>query len=174
MNITFGRDGAEIGECAEEEVPALLQSNAVLRSDVFWHEGMDEWQLVSTRWPSITDKLKVDARAEIVWGRDPNEVFAMLQKKGVGENEAGALIGELLAERAEMIRGEGIRKSIFGALFTMAPIAYYFFTVWVGDMSIKFFAALIVLGAYGIGKLTNGLRMVFRPHTITTSLASAV
>lgn len=174
MNISFGRDGAVIGEYSEEQVPALLKSNALLRSDLFWHEGMPDWQPVDSRWPSLTEPLKVDARAEIVWGRDPQEVLTMLQRKGVGEHEAIAFVEELMAERAESIRGEGIRKSIFGALFTLAPIAYYFFTVWIGDMSIKLFAALIVLGAYGIGKLTNGLKMVFRPRTITASLASAV
>lgn len=177
MNILFGRDGAEIGEHPEADVPALLQSNVLRGSDLFWHEGMPEWQVVETRWPPatapITEKLKVDARAEIVWGRNSMEVLVMLRRKGVSEKDAVALIEELMVERAEMIRAEGIKKSVFGALFTLSPIAYYFFTVWSGDMSIKLFAGLLVLGAYGIGKLTNGLKMVFRPRTVTASLANA-
>lgn len=174
MNITFGRDDEVIGEFPEEDVPALLRSNTLLHSDLFWHEGMPEWLPVDARWPAISEKLKVDARAEIIWGRDPNDVFAMLERNGVGGSEAIAFIEDLLTERAAMIRAEGIKKSILGALCTLAPVAYYFFTVWAGDMSIKFFSALAVVGVFGIGKLTHGLRMVVRPHTVTTSLASAV
>jgi hypothetical protein len=173
MNIKFARDGAEIDELAEEEVPSLLQSNILRRSDYFWHEGMAQWELVETRWPTISQKLKIDARAEIIWGRKPEQVLAMLRQKSIGEKDATALIEELMAERAAMIRADGVKKSIFGALFTLAPVAYYFFSMWLADMSIKLFAALLVLGAYGIGKLTNGLTMVFRPRAITVDLANA-
>jgi hypothetical protein len=173
MTIRFGRDGAEIGEYPEEEVPALLKSNVLRHSDLFWHEEMPEWQLVETRWPPITEQLKVDARAEVIWGRKPKEIVTMLRGKGVSEKDALALIEELMTERATLIRADGIKKSVLGGLFTLAPVAYYFFTVWMNDMSIKLFAALLVLGAYGLGKLTNGLTMVFRPRTVTASLANA-
>lgn len=96
----------------------------------------------------------------------------MLRQKGASEKDALALIEELMTERATMIRADGVKKSIFGALFTLAPVAYYFFSVWMEDMSIKLFAALLVLGVYGIGKLTNGLTMVFRPRTVTVSLSN--
>lgn len=170
MNIRFGRDGAEIGEYAEEEVPALIQAKLLQGSDLFWHEGMPEWQRVESRWAQVSEKLKIDARAEIVWGKKPEEVLAMLRRNGVGQKEALSCVEELMVERVTMIRSDGMKKCVLGALFILAPIAYYLFTVWMEDMSIKIFAALLVLGAYGIGKLTNGLTMVFRPRTITASL----
>jgi hypothetical protein len=34
-----------------EKIPALLRAKSVLRSDYFWHEGMDQWTSVEERWP---------------------------------------------------------------------------------------------------------------------------
>jgi hypothetical protein len=55
MKIKFGRDGQEIGEYPEEAVPALLQSRVLFPTDLFWHEGLPEWQSVSSRWPAAKE-----------------------------------------------------------------------------------------------------------------------
>ena len=120
----------------------------------------------------IPEKLAVEARAEITWGRSPQEVLALLQSKGVGDKAALALIETLTQERATSIRADGIQKAIIGGLFVCAPVGYYFFSMWLGYWSLKFFAALLALGAFGLAKLTNGLSMVLRPRSVTDDLAN--
>jgi endonuclease/exonuclease/phosphatase family metal-dependent hydrolase len=51
MIVSIARDGQEIGQYPEESVPQLLAAGEVLPTDHFWHEGMDQWALVSERWP---------------------------------------------------------------------------------------------------------------------------
>jgi hypothetical protein len=50
MIVTFARDGQEIGQHHEDEVPALLASGKILPSDDYWHEGLPEWRKVGERW----------------------------------------------------------------------------------------------------------------------------
>jgi hypothetical protein len=121
----------------------------------------------------IPESLIVDARAEITWGRPPQEVLALLQSKGIGDKDAFALLDQLMKERAASIRADGMKKSVIGALFVLAPVCYYFFSLWLGYWSIKLFAALIVLGFVGLAKLTSGLSMVLRPGGVTSDLANS-
>jgi endonuclease/exonuclease/phosphatase family metal-dependent hydrolase len=51
MIITFARNGQEIGQHHEDEVPALVASGDILPSDDYWHEGLDDWRKVGERWP---------------------------------------------------------------------------------------------------------------------------
>jgi len=120
----------------------------------------------------IPEAIAVEARAEIVWGKSPQRVLEFLQSKGVGDKSALALIETLMSERAAMIREDGIRKIIWGVLFALAPICYYLFSMWLGYWSLKLFAGLIVLGVYGLGKLTNGISMVLRPRSVAGDLAN--
>jgi hypothetical protein len=52
MIITFARQGQEIGQFSEDEVPALVASGDILPSDDYWHEGLDEWRKAGERWPA--------------------------------------------------------------------------------------------------------------------------
>jgi hypothetical protein len=122
---------------------------------------------------AIPEPVVVEARAKIVWGESSAKVLAFLQTKGVGDKDALALIEELMKERAASIREDGIKKTWIGALFILAPVAYYYASLFIGYWSLKFFAALIVLGAVGLAKLTSGLSMVFRPRAVTGDLANA-
>ena len=122
---------------------------------------------------AIPEPIVVDARAKIVWGESPEKVLAFLQSKSVGDKDAFELIEELQKERAASIRADGIKKTWIGVLFVLAPVAYYFASMLIGYWSMKFFAALIVLGAVGLVKITNGLSMILRPRAITGDLANA-
>jgi hypothetical protein len=51
MKIKFARDGQEIGEYLEGEVAALLASNVLRATDLFWHDGLNGWTPVSSKWP---------------------------------------------------------------------------------------------------------------------------
>jgi hypothetical protein len=122
---------------------------------------------------AIPEPVAVDARAKIVWGESPEKVMPFLQAKGIGHKDALALIAELAKDRADSIRADGLKKTWIGVLCVLAPIAYYFVSMFIGYWSMKFFAALIVIGAVGLAKITNGLSMVLRPRAITRDLANA-
>jgi len=123
--------------------------------------------------PVISEPHVVDARTRIVWGESPHKVQLFLQSKGVAENDALELITQLLDERAESVRADGVKKTWFGAMFIIAPIAYYFLSVLVGFRSLKLFSALILLGIVGIAKLASGLSMTLRPHAHKGDLSNA-
>jgi len=121
---------------------------------------------------AIPETLVIDARAKITWGESPEKVLAFLQSKSIGDKDALALIEGLMQERAASIRADGIKQTWIGALCVLAPIVYYFTIIFIGYWSMKFFAALLVLGVYGLVKVTTGLSMVLKPRSITGDLAN--
>jgi len=44
--VKVARDGVEIGEYGREELDERVHTGQVLRTDHYWREGMEEWQLV--------------------------------------------------------------------------------------------------------------------------------
>jgi hypothetical protein len=79
MIIAFARQGQEIGQFSEEDVPALVASGEILPSDDYWHEGLDSWRKVGDRWPCVLasnhDYLP-SIRLEEELGRlDPREIL---------------------------------------------------------------------------------------------------
>lgn len=122
---------------------------------------------------SIPEPVAVEARAKLMWGESPTKVLAFLQSKQVEEKVALALLEEVQAERAETIRAEGMTKIWSGALLALLPIGYYFAGRMLGFWLIKLFAGLIVVGAYGLVRLTNGLSMAVRPRAVTGDLSNA-
>ncbi|HEY1108890.1 MAG TPA: hypothetical protein VGE76_09665 [Opitutaceae bacterium] len=115
----------------------------------------------------------VEARAEIIWGKSREKVLALLQQKGIGDKDALALSDELMAERAAIIRDEGRKKIGWGIAFVAAPVTYYFVGLLMGFWFMKLLAALIVLGVYGVGKITTGAGMVTRPGRVRGDLANS-
>lgn len=123
---------------------------------------------------AVPEPIAIEARAKLFWGESPAKVQAFLLGKNVGEKDAGELVKTLVAERAATIRSDGIRKICWGASFIAAPITYYLVThLWVGYWNLKAFAGLLVLGAIGIAKLTQGVGMTLRPKAITGDLSNA-
>lgn len=119
----------------------------------------------------IPPAVVIDARAKIIWGESPEKVRMFLQAQGVGDQEALALIEACIKERAASIREDGIKKAWAGALFVLAPVAYYYGSQAIGFWSLKLFAGLIVLGAVGAAKITNGLSLALRPRATKGDLA---
>lgn len=122
---------------------------------------------------TIPEPVIVEARAEIIWGKSREKVLALLQQKGIGDKDALALIDELMAERAAIIRDEGRKKIGWGIAFVAAPVTYYFVGLLMGFWFMKLLAALIVLGVYGVGKITTGVGMVTRPGRVRGDLANS-
>lgn len=122
---------------------------------------------------AVPEHIAIEARAKIIWGEPPEKVRAYLMSKNVGEKDATTLLDELEAERAASIRSDGFKKVALGTAMGAAPVAYYFVThLWFDYWNLKFFAALVVLGALGVAKLTSGASMVLRPRAVRGDLAN--
>jgi len=118
------------------------------------------------------ESIVTDARAKIFWGENAEKVRAFLLSKNVGDKEAQELIAALLEERAESIRADGVKKLWLGGLFALAPVAYFLFYRFAGDMELKIFSGLVVLGVVGVTRIVSGLRMILRPQTVTGDLSN--
>lgn len=120
----------------------------------------------------IPPAIARDARAELMWGKSPEEVLEFLRSKDIAEVVAAELIESVMVERAESIHAEGMKRVIYGVLFVVAPIAYYGISLLIGVLALKLFAALCVLGVVGIYKITVGASMVMKPRSHTGDLSN--
>lgn len=122
---------------------------------------------------AVPESVAVEARAKIFWGASPDAVLAFLKSNNVEEKDARALIEAVLTERAEEVRSEGVRKIWSGALLVLVPIGYYV-VAWVllGFLLVKLFAALILVGLFGVARLAKGLSMATNPRSIGGDLSN--
>ena len=122
---------------------------------------------------AIPEAVVVDVRAKITWGENPEKVLLFLRAKNIKEEDAIALIKSIVTERAWSVRGYGLRKACFGVLFVLVPIGHYYLTKHSGQGSLFITAGSYVVGAYGVGKISNGLGMILRPRAYTADLSGA-
>ena len=122
---------------------------------------------------SIPEAVAVEARAKIIWGASTDSVLKFLKDQNVTEKDAMALLEEILTERAEMVRSEGITKIWSGALLVMVPVGYFCIALLLGSLRVRLFAALILVGLYGAARLTRGLLMVRNPRSVSGDLSNA-
>src|SRR5579859_7630117 len=99
--------------------------------------------------PSIPESVASEARAKIIWGASPDTVLKFLKSNNVEEKDALALIEEVLTERAQVVRSEGVMKIWTGALLVMVPVSYFLIAMLVGFLLVKLFVGLILVGLYG-------------------------
>jgi hypothetical protein len=122
---------------------------------------------------SISKPVAMEARAKIFWGRSTAEVLEFLQSKNVAEKDALALIEEVLAERAQEVRAEGVTKTWTGALLVLVPIGYFLIALILDFLMLKLFAALLVVGLFGLARFAKGLSMVLGPRSVSGDLSNA-
>ncbi len=115
----------------------------------------------------------VDARAKITWGEDPVKVMDFLQLKRVSEDDALALLRELLQERNGAIRGIGLKKLLIGVPCAAAPVVFYYWNISRGRIHPTLMAGFLVIGAFGLHKITGGLSMILRPRASKVDLSAA-
>jgi hypothetical protein len=122
---------------------------------------------------SISKPVAMEARAKIFWGRSTAEVLEFLQSKNVAEKDALALIEEVLAERTQEVRAEGVTKTWTGALLVLVPIGYFLIALILDFLMLKLFAALLVVGLFGLARFAKGLSMVLSPRSVSGDLSNA-
>lgn len=122
---------------------------------------------------AIPESVAVEARAKIVWGATPDAVLKFLMSEKVEAKDALALLKEILTERAEMIRSEGVMKIWTGALLVLVPVGYLLVSLVLGFLVIGLFAVLIFVGLFGVARAANGIFMVRNARTIEGDLSNA-
>ena len=114
-----------------------------------------------------TDYAQVlhEARAKVLWGDSQQDVIKFLMIQGVGLDEVSGLVREMFRERKATIRGNGVRKIIFGFGLVSVPIVAYFFFASMGLIPLKLFAIAIVVGLYGAWLIFQAAFMLVAPES---------
>jgi len=110
-------------------------------------------------------QLEHEARAKIFWGDEPQEVIKYLRMQGITLEEAVMLVESMSQERAETIRGMGLRKILVGIALVCVPIIAWIVFNNAGVIPLKLFAITIMVGLYGAWLLLKGSMMFFAPKS---------
>lgn len=107
--------------------------------------------------------VETEARAKILWGESREEVIAFMVVSGIERAEATEFVEEVLNERAQEIRGAGLRKIFIGIALICLPFGFWIYSVAAGLLNVTEFAFTIVAGLYGIWSLITGIIMFISP-----------
>jgi hypothetical protein len=115
--------------------------------------------------PIDREQVEIEARAKTFWGDSREEVVKFLMMQGISAPEAMTLAEEFFQERAQTIRGMGLKKIFIGVPLMAVPLV-----AWISFMSMRFipmkiFALTIMVGLYGTWLLLKGLIMFFSPKS---------
>src|SRR5690349_11043902 len=112
------------------------------------------------------DQVETEARAKTFWGDSREEVIKYIMMQGINAAEATELSEGLFAERAQIIRGAGVKKVIIGIPLIALPIVLWFvFLATLRFVPIKLWALTCMAGLYGMYCLFKGLIMFFSPNS---------
>ena len=121
--------------------------------------------------PVDTKSLLIEARAKIIWGEAAESVREFLISNGMSGPEADGQIKAFKLERNREIRKMGIKNTLIGAgLMTVSGITIpclltippnYGYRLDAG----RGVAILVLVGLYGLWKLTNGIIHLVRPQS---------
>jgi hypothetical protein len=114
--------------------------------------------------PIDRDQVECEARAKTFWGDSREEVVKYLMMQGMSAAEATELTHGMFSERAQLIRGCGVRKIIIGIpLMAFPVVAWIFMVAAFHFMFIKIWAFTAVAGLYGMYCFIKGMIMFFSP-----------
>lgn len=118
----------------------------------------------------LPDSLVTEVQAKVCWGLPRERILEFLAERQVAPAMAVALVDELMAERHQEIREDGLKKIWVGGLLMAAPFAFWFVSVLVGTLLVKLFAGTVILGFYGMFKAITGLLHRRNPENYRESL----
>lgn len=82
------------------------------------------------------------------------------------------MLDQLMAERAAMIRAEGLKKIGWGVVLALALVVYCLLIPFLERSEMKALSFLVPIGIYGVCKIIKGASMVMRPAGIQGDLAN--
>jgi hypothetical protein len=123
VTIYVCRDGKDIGSWPEEEFRELISSSQIVSDDLFFHEGMSDWALVSTYTPpdrkepegrskTATAKAKHGWKSDSATEKQINYLasFGVTAPAGLTKGEASDLIERCLNDPKAVERQRELRE----------------------------------------------------------------
>ena len=111
------------------------------------------------------EQAKNEARSKIMWGDDPTQVATFLRTQGFTAEEAQAIIGPIVKERAQAVRKTGMNKIFVGVGMMLIPVVALVIFLSVGYIPMKIFGLLVAIGVWGAFRVLNGVIMVLSPKS---------
>ena len=115
--------------------------------------------------PELEGPIYSDVLREVLWGTGRDEVFRMLQTNGITGAPAEEMFRRARHERLALLRGEGIRKIVNGAVLlvlgTVLFCAFWFGLGWIIRPVIVISGLLSALGFWADRQRNDG----FYPST---------
>jgi hypothetical protein len=110
------------------------------------------------------ERAAAEARAKIMWGDDPVQVSNYLMSQGFSADEAKAMIGPMLMQRAAAVRKAGVGRMFVGTLMILLGI--FAFVMWaMGYLMDKLMGAGVCIGLWGGWKFISGFIMFLSPKS---------
>ena len=119
---------------------------------------------------TLPDSLVTEVQAKVCWGLPRERILEFLAERQVAPAVAVALLDELMAERHQEIREDGLKKIWIGGLLLAAPFAFWFVSLLMGTLFVKPFAGTVILGLYGMFKAITGVMHRRNPESYRASL----
>jgi len=99
-----------------------------------------------------------------MWGDDPVQVSNYLMSQGFSADEAKAMIGPMLMQRAAAVRKAGVGRMFVGTLMILLGI--FAFVMWaMGYLMDKLMGAGVCIGLWGGWKFISGFIMFLSPKS---------
>jgi|SRR5688572_9649216 hypothetical protein len=123
--------------------------------------------------PELENRIYEDVLRSVMWGAKREEIFHMLTVNGITGDAAEQMYRRARSERIAVLRGEGIRRAVKGALILGAACAL-FSAFWFGAGAITKRLLVIcgLFGAWGAWWLLDGILGALMASTKTGSIAS--
>jgi hypothetical protein len=121
----------------------------------------------SPRLPGQMDRgqAEIEARAKVMWGDDPEDVKKFVLMQGFTRDEATAMLAEMLDDRAQTIRKNGVRKIFIGIGMMCVPVVAFIVFTMIHFFEIKIFGATLVIGLWGAWRVLSGTIMFLSPRS---------
>jgi hypothetical protein len=109
------------------------------------------------------DQVESEARAKVIWGEDPDQALNFLRVNGFSDDEALAIVHDVLRERLSAVRSVGFRKMMIGLGMIAVPVVAYLVMKSAGVIFLKLLGVAIAVGLWGAWKVMQGSLMILFP-----------
>jgi hypothetical protein len=109
------------------------------------------------------ETAEIEARAEISWGDEQEDVIKYLMLQGFSVPEAKELVDDLYKERLAALRIKGIGKIIAGSGMICVPVIAILVCMPIRFYPVKLLGIAVMVGLYGFWQLINGMIILVAP-----------
>lgn len=113
---------------------------------------------------TLSEKLKIEARARVTWGESSDQIRSFLAENGVSDEEAETCLASLFGERRVQIREDAVRSIGHGGLKLLTPVIAYVTFHSIGFFIPRVFGAAVLVGMWGLYQIIKGVLALIFPH----------